>query len=115
MEIIKHVTLQKIVHVVEPPVRNHLKCVELEVICGRWVATRVKLQGIFYEDKCAHIYFLKRIYCMQLLGFNMGKSTLFPKLSSHTLRCFYIYTVNTQIRPLYQGGYLEEVKTNAKF
>ena len=52
---------------------------------------------------------------MQFLGFNMGKSTLFPKLSSHTLRCFYIYTVNTQIRPLYQGGCLEEVKTNAKF
>ena len=115
MEMIKNVTLEKIVNVVEPPVRNHLKCVELEVICGRWVATRVKLQGTFYEEKCGHIYFLKRIYCMQFLGFNMGKSTLFPKLSSHTLRCFYIYTVNTQIRPLYQGGCLEEVKTNAKF
>ena len=79
MEIIKNVMLEKIVNVVEPPVRNHLKCIELEVICGRWVATRVKLQGIFYEEKCGHIYFLKRIYCMQFLGFNIGKSTLFLK------------------------------------
>ena len=71
--------MEKIVNVVKPPVDDHLKCIELEVIYRRWVATRVELQGIFHEEKCGHIYFLKRMYCMQFLGFNMGKSTLFLK------------------------------------
>ena len=78
------------------------------------VVARVKLQGIFYEEKCRHIYFLKRTYCMQFLGFNTGKSTLFLKFLLILLDASTYSEHRDQTTVSRCSGCLEEVKTNGK-
>ena len=35
---------------------------------------RVKLQEVFNEEKCRHIDWLERMYCIQFLSHNIGES-----------------------------------------
>ena len=41
---------------------------------------RVELRQVFYKEKSGYIYFFERMYCMQLLGYNIFESTLFLKV-----------------------------------
>ena len=46
---------------------------------SEWSLTEGGRLRVFYEDECEHSDFMERIYRMQLLGSNVGKSIWFLK------------------------------------
>ena len=56
---------------IEPPVRNHPKCKDSVVACGRWSFTRIEPQGVSSGKRSRHIYFMddNLLHAMSKLGY----------------------------------------------
>ena len=56
---------------IEPPVRNHPKCKDSVVACGRWSCTRIEPQGVSSEKRSRHNYFMEDnlLHAMSKLGY----------------------------------------------